>query len=471
MEIKESKQTRSREMSNPTALITENLCSYLLEKPRLFPDVNIPKKATNFIRPHREKLKMQGEFSFPCRSELWNNCCKETGHKLRNIAFDMFKDEGLDVSINARQTFLKTASRWAFPIERIKIDNERCFLYLQRHAVMTMLLQQVLKNNDTNAYGKLEKNSKQRIFFSRINQTVDEIEELTFYRAKLLEDILRRVFEYSKWTMVTEEDVEEVKQGRGESVLHLQVTSAARGPPINSVVIPPSKLSAATIRCGIVIDPITGKLTKLKTSEYLNCRSNDMCLMAMHKYGVRVKDDTRFSTLMSRLGAAAVTVDLMEVRFSSPVQIIRSGKGSTKGAAFILYNSARLESLLRRFDEKVENGDYEGLPPIESIDFTLLDEEEEWQLVFCYIFAFPNLIENCLEQVQKGICAVHTIVRFLGDFAALFSVYYRRIRILTQETRQHLMPYVYARIYLVKAVREILNKALALLDIEPVHFM
>lgn len=33
------------------------------------------------------------------------------------------------------------------------------------------------------------------------------------------------------------------------------------------------------------------------------------------------------------------------------------------------------------------------------------------------------------------------------------------------------MPYVYARIYLIKAVREILNKTLALLDIEPVEFM
>ncbi|XP_050327992.1 uncharacterized protein LOC126758046 [Bactrocera neohumeralis] len=458
-------------MSNPIAFITENLCLYLLEKPSLIPSVNIPKKATNFIRTHKEKLKVQGEFSFPCRSELWNNCCKETGHKLRSIAFDMFKDEGEDVSINAQERFLKTAAAWTFPVERIKIDNERCFLYLQRRAVMTTLLQQVLKKDNTNTFGKLEKDPKQRVYFSRINQAGEEIEELSLYRVKLLEDILGRVFEYSKWTMITEEEVMEVKQGKAQGVLQVQVISAAGKPSINAVVIPSSMLSTATIRCGIVIDPITGKITKLKTKEYLSCRSNDMCLMAMHKYGVRVKDDTRFSTLMSRLGAAAVTVDLMEVRFSSPVQIIRSGKGSTKGAAFILYNSARLESLLRRFDEKVENGDYEDLPPLDSIDFTLLDEEEEWQLVFCYIFAFPNLIESCLEQIQKGICAVHTIVRFLGDFAALFSVYYRRIRILTQETRQHLMPYVYARIYLVKAVREILNKALALLDIEPVHFM
>lgn len=62
----------------------------------------------------------------------------------------------------------------------------------------------------------------------------------------------------------------------------------------------------------------------------------------------------------------------------------------TIGAAFILYNSARLESLLRRFDEKVENGDYEGLPPLDSINFTLLDEEVsecyfEWCLFLCSI--------------------------------------------------------------------------------------
>lgn len=377
MENKESKQKRRKEMSNPIAFITENLCSYLLEKPNLFPGVNIPKKATNFIRTHKEKLKVQGEFSFHCRSELWNNCCKETGHKLRSIAFDMFKkDEGEDVSINAQERFLQTAAGWTFPVERIKIDNERCFLYLQRQAVMTMLIQQVLKNDHTNTFAKLEKDPRQRVFFSRLNQAGEEIEELSFYRVKLLEDILGRVFEYSKWTMLTEEEVMEVTQGKGENVvLQVQVISAASKPSINSVIIPSSKLSSATIRCGIVIDPITGKITKLKTKEYLSCRSNDMCLMAMHKYGVRVKDDTRFSTLMSRLGTAAVTVDLMEVRFSSPVQIIRSGKGSTKGAAFILYNSARLESLLRRFDEKVDNGDYEGLPPIDSIDFTLLDEE------------------------------------------------------------------------------------------------
>ncbi|XP_053948353.1 uncharacterized protein LOC128856928 isoform X2 [Anastrepha ludens] len=464
-------KTVDRKMINPTTIIIEDLCSYLLEKPSLFPGVDFPKTSISFIRVHREKLKTHGEFSFPGCTDLWRKSCKETGHKLREIAFAIFKEEK-DISNTAKKKFLESAACWKFPIERIRIENERCFLYLHRHIVMGVLLQEVLKKDtNTRGYGKLKKEANLRICLSCTKQNEKEASELSSYRAKLVEDILGRVLEYSKWTVVNEEEVIQAKKGNGANVLQLDVTSVAGKPSLNSPVIPPSKLSYSTIRCGLVIDPLTGKLTKLKTSEYLSCRSNDMCLMAMHKYGVRVKDDAKFNALMSRLGSAAVTVDLMEVRFSSPVQITRSGKGSTKGAAFILYNSARLESLLRKFDEKVENGAYENLPPLENINFTLLDEEEEWQLVFGYIFAFPNLIESCLEQIEKGVCAIHTIVRYLGDLASLFSVYYRRIRILTQETREHLMPCVYARVYLVKAVREILNQTLALLDIEPVQFM
>lgn len=104
-------------------------------------------------------------------------------------------------------------------------------------------------------------------------------------------------------------------------------------------------------------------------------RSNDMCLMALHKYGVRVKQDARFCDLMRRLGNAAVTVDLLEVKHTSPVQIIRNGQGSTKGASFILYNSARLESILRTFEERIERQAYDPAPEINDIDWSLLNEE------------------------------------------------------------------------------------------------
>lgn len=100
-----------------------------------------------------------------------------------------------------------------------------------------------------------------------------------------------------------------------------------------------------------------------------------MTLMALHKYGIRVKQDVRFCALMERIGCAAATVDLLEVKHTSPVHIIRNGQGSTRGASFILYNSARLETILRTFQERIDLREYEPLPSIDSIQWELLREE------------------------------------------------------------------------------------------------
>lgn len=101
-----------------------------------------------------------------------------------------------------------------------------------------------------------------------------------------------------------------------------------------------------------------------------------MLLIAMHRHGVRdcVKSYD-FEALMQRLGHAAVIVDLFEVRHSSSASVVRNGLGSSKGANYILYNSARLETLLRTFAAQVNEGVYEPLPPLEKIDFTLLEDE------------------------------------------------------------------------------------------------
>lgn len=101
-----------------------------------------------------------------------------------------------------------------------------------------------------------------------------------------------------------------------------------------------------------------------------------MLLIAMHRHGVR--DCARshdFEALMQRLGHAAVIVDLFEVRHSSSATVVRNGLGSSKGANYILYNSARLETLLRTFASQVNEGVYEPLPPLEKVDLSLLEDE------------------------------------------------------------------------------------------------
>lgn len=80
------------------------------------------------------------------------------------------------------------------------------------------------------------------------------------------------------------------------------------------------------------------------------------------------------------------------------------------------------------------------------------------------------MLESTLVQLQQGQCGVHLLVRYIVNLASLFSRYYRNKQILLQR-RSNLMPVLYARIYLVKAVRQVLNSALALLGIQPVDYM
>lgn len=111
-----------------------------------------------------------------------------------------------------------------------------------------------------------------------------------------------------------------------------------------------------------------------------------MCLMALHKYGIRSKEDEVFRALIERIGKAAVTIDLLEVKHPSPVQIVRKAQGSTRGASFILYNSARLETILRKFEQRIVGGDYEALPALELVSWEKLHEE-----VNSFISLFTNI--------------------------------------------------------------------------------
>lgn len=102
-----------------------------------------------------------------------------------------------------------------------------------------------------------------------------------------------------------------------------------------------------------------------------------MQLMAQHKYGLRVKNEEFFKTLIDRLGKAAVTIDLLEAKPSSSVKLVMTGcpTGRSKGAAFILYNSARIETLLKKYDHGVATRYYPETLPFECVDFGLLKEE------------------------------------------------------------------------------------------------
>lgn len=100
-----------------------------------------------------------------------------------------------------------------------------------------------------------------------------------------------------------------------------------------------------------------------------------MELMATQRSGMCPVPMSSLDTLTKRLAAAAVIVDLFVVRHSSAVSVVRNGVGICKGASYILYNSARLEALLRKFNYEVNNCAYEKLPLLDEIDLSVLEDD------------------------------------------------------------------------------------------------
>lgn len=48
-----------------------------------------------------------------------------------------------------------------------------------------------------------------------------------------------------------------------------------------------------------------------------------------------------------------------------------------------------------------------------------------------YIIGLPSLLERCISDIDCGRVSIHLLCSALSNLAALFSVYYHRIKILT----------------------------------------
>nr|CAD7391970.1 unnamed protein product [Timema cristinae] len=135
------------------------------------------------------------------------------------------------------------------------------------------------------------------------------------------------------------------------------------------------------------------KEDSLLARHYLKQRTADLELMSRHKYGEQV---VGWGEYLRQLGEAVVKVDLLHVKPGKvipldlqPTTSGRSRHTSCKGAAFVLYNCARLAAICKQFDDKVAEGYYPHLIPLQDVDFSLLKQEVRvapcrgWKLIVC----------------------------------------------------------------------------------------
>ncbi|XP_049872755.1 DALR anticodon-binding domain-containing protein 3 [Pectinophora gossypiella] len=396
-------------------------------------------KRDLLVKKHSEHLQVLGDFSFPNTLKSWRGVLNST--RVTNEC-----DNNLLKSIGKKpEVLVEESQKWVLKVKNVKEVNDRIHLFLVRPIAIRVGLTDGLKNKYLISQKIDEGTSK-----VQLDPLCEDTKCITSLRLKHLT----------------------------KSIQNLYTLSEECGEKAPSIVVSSKSTSRSDdgqmILCGTVLNSKTGvKECAVTADNFIKLRQNEMTLIAQHKYGVRVSTDTKWKEFIAHLGESAVVFELLQTKPSSAVKINfdHSASGSSKGAAFILYNCARLETIIKTYNDKVDEGIYPPLSDFESIDFSLLTQEDEWTLVFNYILGLPSLLSNCVE-VSDRSCEFrpHHVCSFLSSMVRVFSQYYRKVRILT-EPRTHLLPVMFARIHMLRILNDTLKTCLRILNIKSVSQM
>lgn len=386
------------------------------------------------------------DFQFPVSLNIWKNYLKlnekdveKYSDSILLYSVDETNEDSTEISIEALK---EESKRWTFTIENVELKDWRCSFTICRPASYARMLDELSSNS---SYGKTAKIETETV---SIESDGDETSTVTQFRVHLVTEAVKNLMTFSEFVLVGDPSAAKYK---------ILVTSKSK-------LCKENETSQVLLTCGPVTNPVDKKISNVSAQDYVNRRTEDMHLISIHKYGVRVKNDNAFKDIVRRLGKNAATLDLLEVKQASSITLSPDPK-----QAFILYNSARIETLMEKFNKKVQEGYYKKVPEAHEIDTSLLKEAEEWQL-FKLLLTFPNVLKRSIHELPRGRVNVHLIHKFLSEMVSVFSVYYRRVRLLT-ENRIQLMPVLQAKIYFLRSVQKVFNETLKIFSIEPVAFM
>ncbi|NXD81703.1 DALD3 protein, partial [Halcyon senegalensis] len=240
--------------------------------------------------------------------------------------------------------------------------------------------------------------------------------------------------------------------------------------------------------CGPV--KVTNPSSPIGADQYFQLRKRQMYEASVMKYGELAQDEA-WTEVIDALTVAAIRFELLSTAHRSQVTLdLEDSSISTKGTksgAFVMYNCARLATLFDTFERAVERGTYPPLPPVSEVNFSCLREEAsaekgnagncapsapgEWLLLFNYLLPFPEVLQQAaqLPAPTKGIritANTETVCKFLIQLSMDFSSYYNRVHILG-EPFPHLFDQMFARLQLLRAVRDMFHSALATLHLPP----
>lgn len=421
---------------NPLTEYINNLYETLIGK--------VPSEDETLIKLHTRFLEDLGDLSFPVSLKNWYHLTRKPTNNDSDTIFGYRLAEEGDVD-HALVHLVETLNSVNIKIQTYRIIKNSAHLYLEKTTLFTKGIHSALV--EASNYGKIGLFDQQiRIMYDKekLPDSYDDL-DLTTLRLYTVKKTIENLLKFTC---------------QSDSNHTFQVNISQN-----------SQAASLSIQCGPVINEKGVKDNDHKASDFFKKRITDMQLMAQHRYRVNLNSGSKWNDLFEKLGKASVTIELLSNKPHKAVKVTLNDLSSAnKGPSFIFYNCARLAILLKEFQSKVNKAVYPHLPELDTIDLSLLKQPEEWELLYAYVLQFPFVIKSCVRGVEKGLVNPQHLISFLSGLSSVFSVYYRRVRILT-DPRDHMFSLIHSRIYLLQAIQVVFHNALKILNIEPIEEM
>lgn len=417
---------------------------------------------TTVIKINNDNLAVNGELYFLLSLKAWESSLKDTdkcGEKCATILQHFFHNHMGEindktdkyVSVKVLQSLVSYSNNWPIKIEKYFLRGERVCLFLQRTPLIQKSIQEAISSKCD--FGRTV--SVNKVY--SLKSIEDKESELTSKRLQLIQSVTERILNLHGCKISDENaDYKFIFTSKSQGNVDVNYTKHI---------------------CGVVKNVETNcKETRITWQDYVQNKIKELRTLNEQKcFEAQEYNPKPEEYFLKILANATVTFELLSVKPSHPVLIgcgnfaVDKATTNTKGASFILYNAARISTIIQKYNDKVLRGEYPNLPDINNIDFSLLSQEDEWEIIYNFIIRYQLMIKDCLRYEPFQTCP-QVICTFLTRLCSKFSVYYRKTRILI-EAYDHLIPTMIARVYMLHALKVVIQNALAILDIHPVSRM
>lgn len=210
------------------------------------------------------------DFGFCINLEIWKNYFKleeDPAEYKNNILIYAACEKNIDEEL-AIKKFKTISENWSFEVDKIWIEKGICCINLNRLETFKRMLH-LISNDEYACYQKMEGQT--------ISIKTDKVlsSSITKFRLDVIEIGLKNLISLTPYIY-------------DETNANINLFLTTR----SNLKVDDNYREFIPIICGVVCDQKESKKTsQMEAEEYLMKRQNDMHLIAIHKFGVRVKND------------------------------------------------------------------------------------------------------------------------------------------------------------------------------------